>query len=101
MLATFTIIPMGKGESISPIIAKVVKAVDASGIDYKLTAMGTIVEGDWAEVMAVIKKCHDLVKRMTPRVITTITIDDRKGAKKRLEGKVESVRKKVRKEIRT
>jgi uncharacterized protein (TIGR00106 family) len=100
MLATFTIIPIGKGESISPIIAKVVKAVDRSGLDYKLTAMGTIVEGGWCDVMAVIKKCHDLVRRTSPRVLTSITIDDRKGAKKRLEGKVESVKKKIGKEIR-
>jgi uncharacterized protein (TIGR00106 family) len=101
MLATFTVLPMGKGESISPIIAKVVKAVDASGLDYKLTSMGTMIEGDWDEVMAVIKKCHKLVGRLTPRVYTTIAIDDRKGAKHRLEGKVESVKKKVKFEVKT
>jgi len=101
MLATFSVIPLGKGESISPIIAKVAKTVDSSGLDYKLTSMGTMIEGDWDEVMATIKKCHNLVRRMTPRVYTTIAIDDRKGARKRLEGKVTSVQRKVNFEIKT
>ena len=101
MLAVFTIVPLGKGESVSPIVAKVVKTVAASGLDYKLTAMGTIVEGDWDEVTAVIKKCHHIVRRQAPRVITSVTIDDRKGAKKRLAGKVESVKKKIKGEVKT
>jgi len=101
MLATFTIVPLGEGESISPTVAKVIRMVDASGLDYKLTAMGTIVEGDWKAVMELIGKCHALVRKGSPRVLTSITIDDRKGAKKRLEGKVESVRRKAGKEIMT
>ncbi len=101
MLATFTVIPLGKGESISPIIAKVAKMVNSSGLDYKLTSMGTMIEGNWDEVMATIQKCHNLVRRLTPRVYTTIAIDDRKGAKKRLEGKVESVKRKVNFQVKT
>jgi uncharacterized protein (TIGR00106 family) len=101
MLATFTIVPIGKDESVSSTVAKVIKIVDASGLDYKLTAMGTIVEGDWKSVMELIGKCHAFARKGSPRVLTSITIDDRKGAKNRLEGKVESVRRKAGKEIRT
>ncbi|HOO56293.1 MAG TPA: MTH1187 family thiamine-binding protein [bacterium] len=101
MLAVFTIIPIGGDESVSPVVAKMIEAVDASGLDYKLTAMGTIIEGNWDDVMAVIKKCHNIVRRGSARVSTSITIDDRKGAKKRLSGKIESVRQKVKRDIKT
>ena len=101
MLATFTIIPIGAGESISPIVAKVVKLVDSSNLDYRLTAMGTIVEGEWDEVLTLIKKAHKLVRRHSARVLTSITIDDRKGAKKRLTGKVDSVKSKLKIEVKS
>jgi uncharacterized protein (TIGR00106 family) len=101
MLATFTIIPLGEGESISAMVAKVVGKVHASGLDYKLNSMGTVVEGDWDEVMELIKSCHQLMRRKSSRVYTSITIDDRKGAKQRLAGKVESVKKKIKHEIKT
>ena len=101
MLANFTVVPIGAGESISPTVAKMIKLIDSSGLDYKLTAMGTIVEGEWDEVMEVVQKCHKLALRQSGRVLTSVTIDDRKGAKNRLEGKVESVRCKIKKEIKT
>lgn len=101
MIAFFTILPMSEGESISPFVARLIEEVDKSGLDYKLTSMGTIIEGEWDDVMAVIKKCHDVTRRKSARVVTTITIDDRKGAKKRLDGKVASVLAKTKKKIKT
>ena len=101
MLAIFTVVPVSEGESVSLYVAKIVEQIDKSGLDYKLTSMGTIVEGSWDNVMAVIKKCHTLMRRHAGRVITTITIDDRKGAKKRITGKVESVLSKSKRDIRT
>jgi len=101
MLANFTVIPVSEGESISHLVAKIIEEVDKSGLDYKLTSMGTQIEGDWDKVMAVVKKCHTLMMKHSRRVITTVTIDDRKGAKKRLTGKVESVLAKSKRNIRT
>lgn len=101
MLAIFTVVPVSEGESISPFVTKIVEQVDKSGLDYKLTSMGTIVEGDWDGVMSVIKKCHHIMRRHAARVITNITIDDRKGAKNRLQGKVESVLQKSKRNIHT
>jgi uncharacterized protein (TIGR00106 family) len=91
MIAIFTVIPVSEGESISPYVTKVIEEVDKSGLDYKLTAMGTLIEGPWDKVMDTIKKCHNVMRRHSSRVLTSITIDDRKGAKKRLDGKVQSV----------
>lgn len=101
MLAIFTVVPVSECESISPLVTKIVDEVDKSGLDYKLTSMGTIVEGDWDGVMDVIKKCHHIMRRHAGRVLTSITIDDRKGAKKRLLGKVESVLQKSKRAIHT
>ena len=91
MLASFTILPMGVGEELREHIAAVVDLVDGSGLDYKVGAMQTTVEGDQAKVMDVIMQCHNLMMERAPRVLTSITIDDRKNAADRLEGKVADV----------
>lgn len=57
--------------------------------------MGTVLEGEWEEVMAVVRKCHEAVMNESERVITTITIDDRKGKTDRLTKKLESVEQKI------
>lgn len=101
MLVIFTVVPFGEGESISPLVAKIIEEVDKSGLSYKLTSMGTIIEGEWDGVMAVVKKCHKLMLKHSRRVVTTMTIDDRKGARNRLSGKVESVLAKTKRKIST
>ncbi len=100
MLAEFSIVPLDKGESLSEYVSKVLDLVDESGLEYKLTPMGTIVEGDWDEVMNLIKKCHHTMREHSDRVETKIIIDDRKGAKNRITGKIESVEKKLGKKLK-
>jgi uncharacterized protein (TIGR00106 family) len=100
MIVQFSIVPLGVGISVSNYVAKVIKIVDESGLPYKLHAMGTIVEGDWEEVMNLIKKCRDTLMDDTERVLIDIKIDDRKGATGRIEGKVKSVEEKVGKIVR-
>ncbi|OGF61982.1 MAG: hypothetical protein A2Y62_20915 [Candidatus Fischerbacteria bacterium RBG_13_37_8] len=96
MLVEFSIIPVGVGSSIGEVVAKVLKIIAESGIRYKATSMGTIVEGDWDEVMTLIKKCHNTVVETSGRAMTRIAIDDRKGAQAdRLEGKITSVEKRL------
>ena len=53
--------------------------------------MGTVVEGEWDEVMALIRACHLEVLKSIPRLITTITIDDRPGKSDRITEKIRSV----------
>jgi uncharacterized protein (TIGR00106 family) len=95
MLVEFSVVPIGTGVSISPQIAKVLKIVAESGVRYKANPMGTVLEGEWDKVMGVVKKCHDEVMKDAERVLTTITIDDRKGKEQRIEKKLESVEQKL------
>ena len=95
MIAEFTIVPLDKGESLSEYVSKIVGIVDDSGMEYMLTPMGTIVEGDCDDVFELIKRCHDEMRKHSNRVSTTIKIDDREGAKKRITGKIESVEEKL------
>jgi uncharacterized protein (TIGR00106 family) len=100
MLVQFSIVPLGKGESVSEQISKVLKIVDDRGLPYKVTPMGTVVEGEWNEVMALIRTCHLELLKSIPRLITTITIDDRPEKPDRITEKVRSVEKKLGRELR-
>jgi uncharacterized protein (TIGR00106 family) len=91
MLTNFSIIPIGVGEELKIHIAEIIKIVDQSGLDYKLGAMQTTVEGNSDEVISLIMKCHNHMKTMAPRVLTSITIDDRKGAHGRIRDKIQDV----------
>ncbi len=100
MVVNFSIVPIGKGSSLSTQIAEVLKIVEESGISYKLHAMGTILEGDWDKIFKLIKKCHKNLLKSSDRVLTTITIDDRKGRTNRIIGKVQSIERKVGKKLK-
>jgi uncharacterized protein (TIGR00106 family) len=95
MLVEFSVVPLGKGESVSEYVAECMKIVRESGVRYLLTPMATILEGDMDEVMEVILKCHTKVLEMSDRVITTIKIDDRKGRKDAMTQKIKSVEEKL------
>jgi len=100
MLAEFSIIPIGAGSSIGDRLAEVLRIVDASGIPYKINPMGTVVEGEWDEVIRLIKKCHSTVMKTGERAVTTISIDDRKGKPKRIDQKVRSIEKRIGKALK-
>jgi uncharacterized protein (TIGR00106 family) len=91
MVVEFSIVPIGRGEELAGPVAKLLDIIDHSGLPYKVTAMGTIVEGEWEAVFALIKECHSKMRQEAGRVMTHIAIDDREGAKGRLEGKVKDI----------
>ena len=91
MLASFAIVPIGIGEELKEHVARIIQTIDESGLDYRLGAMQTTVEGEQDAVMALIMRCHQQMRKLAPRVLTHITIDDRKGAEGRLTGKVTDV----------
>jgi len=93
MLAEFSVVPTDKGVSVSSYVAEIVNIIDQSGLEYQLTAMGTIIEGEADEVFDVIKLCHVTMRMYSTRVVTHIAIDDREGAQFRLRGKIESIEK--------
>lgn len=100
MLIEFSVVPVGAGESIGDQIAKVLKIVDESGLPYKANPMGTVIEGNWDEVMAIIKKCHQEIIKNSPRILTSISIDDRPGKPNRITEKIKSVEKRLGKEVK-
>lgn len=91
MLASFAVIPMGTEGGVKHLVAEVLKIVDESGLSYSAGAMTTTMEGEQDEVMGVIMRCHRRMLELVPRVLTNISIDDRKSATGRLQGKVRDV----------
>jgi len=68
-----------------------VKIVHESGMEYRLTSMGTIIVGEWEPAMAVIRQCHEAVRQMSDRVMTRIKVDDAKDGARLPEEKVKTV----------
>lgn len=100
MLIEFSIVPIGAGSSIGDRLAEVLKIVDESGLPYKVNPMGTVVEGEWDHLFRLVKKCHKAVMKNEERVITSVSIDDRKGKPNRIEGKVKSIEKRLGKTLK-
>jgi uncharacterized protein (TIGR00106 family) len=101
VLLEFSMSPLGKGESVSPFVARCVEIVAASGLDYRLHAMGTVIEGDWDQVLAVVTKCYEALRPDCDRISCTIKIDAREGASGRLVSKVRSVEEKLGRKLKT
>jgi uncharacterized protein (TIGR00106 family) len=91
MLAAFSITPLGVGDSVSESVADAVGIVRDSGLPNETNAMFTNVEGEWDDVMAVIKACVMKVGEAAPRVSVVIKIDHRPGVTDGLHAKVASV----------
>jgi uncharacterized protein (TIGR00106 family) len=100
MLAEFSIVPIGVGSSIGDKLAEVLKIVDASGLPYKVNPMGTVIEGEWDNVMKIIKKCHTTIMMTGERAVTSITIDDRPGKPNRIDEKVNSIERRLGKSLK-
>jgi uncharacterized protein (TIGR00106 family) len=101
VLMEFSISPMNKGESVSPYVARSLEIVERSGLDYRLHAMGTIVEGELEDVLRVFKQCFEAIAADCDRVTCTAKFDYRKGHRGRLESKVRSVEEKLGKKLKT
>jgi len=101
LLAEFSIFPMDKGESVGKYVARCLDIVDRSGLAYRLGPLGTCVEGEWDEVMGVIKKCYEALAEDCNRVSCSVKMDWRKGHEDMLSSKVRSVEEKVGRKLRT
>jgi uncharacterized protein (TIGR00106 family) len=91
MVVEFSVVPIGSGEELAGPVARILDLVDKSGLPYQLTAMGTIVEGDWDEVLGLVRRCHEAMRAESGRVSTHIAIDDRAKSSDRIRGKVRDV----------
>ncbi|TBW41268.1 MTH1187 family thiamine-binding protein [Siculibacillus lacustris] len=91
VLLEFAMYPVSKGESLSAYVARSLDIIDKSGLAYQLTPMGTILEGEWAEVMAVVTQCFEAMRADCPRVEVALKVDYRQGSTSRLTSKVAAV----------
>jgi len=101
LLLEFSMSPMDKGESVGNYVSRSLKIVSESGVDYRLNPMGTVLEGEWDEVMDVVKSCYEIMRSDCKRITCSVKIDYRDGKKGRLESKMASVEKKLGKKLST
>jgi len=101
VLLEFSMAPSTKGESMSPWVARILDIIDKSGLPYQLTPMGTIIEGEWDEVMAVVTACFEAMQTDCDRIGTHIKIDYRAGSGSRMKSKIDAVEKKLGRKLST
>ncbi len=100
-LLEFSMSPLDKGASVSPYVARSLEIVDASGLDYRLHAMGTIVEGELDELLELLKKCFAAMAADCDRITCSAKLDFRRGYRGRLESKVASVQQQLGRPLKT
>jgi len=101
VLLEFSMSPFDKGESLSKYVARSLDIIDKSGVEYRLNPMGTVLEGEWHEVMDVVTQCFERMQEDCDRISTSIKIDFRKGKEGRLHSKIDSVKEKVGRDLST
>src|SRR5687768_18242219 len=101
VLLEFSMSPLEKGPSVGAYVTRSLKIIDESGLDYRLHAMGTIVEGDIDQVLGVLKKCLEAMAADCDRITCTAKLDYRRGYQGRLETKVASVEQKLGRKLKT
>jgi uncharacterized protein (TIGR00106 family) len=88
MIIAFSITPLGIGEDVGRVVAEAVRVVRASGLPNRTDAMFTSIEGEWDEVMAVVKQAMDAVLQIAPRASMTLKADVRPGVTDAMTRKV-------------
>jgi uncharacterized protein (TIGR00106 family) len=97
VIVDLCIVPIGVGVSLSAHIAACEKVLTAAGLQTSLHAYGTNIEGEYDEVFAAIKRCHQVVHEMgAPRITTTIKLGTRTDREQSMQDKIDSVNEKLR-----
>jgi len=96
VIADLAIVPLGVGLSLSPYVAACERVLVEAGLEPQLHANGTNVEGDWDQVFAALKRCHEALHQMgAPRVSTNLRCGTRTDRDQSLDDKVRSVEEKL------
>jgi len=101
VLLEFSMSPMDKGESVGHYVARSLAIIDKSGVPYRLNPMGTVLEGEWDDVFGVVKQCFDRMRKDCRRISVGIRVDYRKSAKGRLDSKIASVERRLKRKVKT
>ncbi len=99
MLAQISMFPLGKSSGLSEDVAGVIDQIDKSGLPYQLTSMGTLIEGEWDEVMELIGRCRKLLLEEHERIYLVLKVDEQPGVSGKLRGKISSVEKRLSHEV--
>jgi uncharacterized protein (TIGR00106 family) len=96
------VVPLGVGVSLSRYIVACEKVLQEAGLKTHLHAYGTNIEGEWDQVMAAVKHCHEAVHQLgAPRIFTSIRMGTRTDRVQTMENKVSSVQGKIKKAPRS
>ncbi len=101
LLAEFSLTPLDKGASVSAWVSRSLDVIDKSGVPYRLGPMGTCVEGEWDEVMAVLRACFERMAEDCDRISIAFKGDWRRGASGRLTAKIAKVEATLGRKLRT
>ena len=92
VIVDLCVVPMGVGVSVSKYVAECQKVLEEAGLEHRLHAYGTNIQGEWDEVFSVIKRCHERVHAMgAPRITTSIKVGTRTDREQSMQEKIESV----------
>ncbi|ATE56987.1 MULTISPECIES: MTH1187 family thiamine-binding protein [Actinosynnema] len=92
MLVAFSVSPLGgESDSVAEAVAEAVRVVRESGLPNETNAMFTLVEGEWDEVMDVVKRATEAVRARAPRVSLVLKADIRPGHTGQMTAKVDRV----------
>lgn len=91
MLVSFSITPLGAGESVSEYVAEAVRIVRDSGLPNHTDAMYTTIEGEWDEVMDVVRRATEAVQAKSARVSLVLKADIRPGVTDAMHSKVDAL----------
>ncbi|MBU5612224.1 MTH1187 family thiamine-binding protein [Geomonas azotofigens] len=96
VMVDLCIVPLGVGVSLSSYIAACEKVLNDAGLKIALHSYGTNIEGEWDDVFAAIKRCHETVHAMgAPRITTTVKLGTRTDREQSMEDKIRSVQEKM------
>ncbi|HSW56655.1 MAG TPA: MTH1187 family thiamine-binding protein [Ignavibacteriaceae bacterium] len=96
ILLDLCVVPLGVGVSVSEYIAACQRVFKEAGLKHEMHMYGTNIEGEWDDVMAAVKKCHEVVHQMgAPRISTSIRLGTRIDRNQSMEDKIKSVEQKL------
>ncbi len=96
VIVDLSVVPIGVGVSLSKYVAACERVIREAGLEARLHAYGTNIEGEWADVFRAIKRCHEAIHEMgAPRITTTIKLGTRTDRDQTMDGKVRSVEQKL------
>ncbi len=96
VIADLCVVPIGVGTSVSRYVAACERVLREAGLKIRLHAYGTNIEGEWDDVFAAIRRCHEVVHEMgAPRISTTLRVGTRTDRDQSMEDKIRSVEQKL------